>query len=133
MIIDMKKGQNILKSGAKHICFAINAEGRNTSGFAALIDKEHWPGLSNIGEHKLGTCITHEDNGVYYHALVCHSLEHGWQNMREVIKQCFDAIETDEEVATIAIGTGVNGLLYRANFYDIFAGMMDSKAKITLF
>ena len=49
MIVEVKQGQDILKSGAKHICFAVNTEGINDSGFAGLISRNHWPKLADIG------------------------------------------------------------------------------------
>ena len=71
MIVEVKQEQNILKSGAKHICFAVNTEGINDSGFAGLISRNYWPDLAYIGACKLGTSLTHEKDGVTYHALVC--------------------------------------------------------------
>lgn len=133
MIVEVKQGQDILKSGAKHICFAVNIEGINDSGFAGLISRNHWPKLAYIGECKLGTSITQEDNGVFYHALVCHSLHNGWHNSAEVVKRCFDSIPTEDEVATISIGTGLVGILSGANFSEIRRGMEASSKRIVLF
>ncbi|MCR5572511.1 MAG: hypothetical protein K6F57_01915 [Candidatus Saccharibacteria bacterium] len=133
MIVEVKNGQDILKSGAKHICFAVNIEGINDSGFAGLISRNHWPKLADIGECELGTSITQEDNGVFYHALVCHSLRGGWRNSAEVVKRCFDSIPTDDEVATISIGTGLIGVLSGANFSEIRRGMEASSKRIVLF
>ena len=133
MIIETKHGQDILKSGAKHICFAVNTEGINDSGFAGLISRNYWPELADIGECELGTSLTHEDDGVIYHALVCHSLHDGWHNSSEVVRQCFDSIPTEDEVATISIGTGLVVVLSGANFAEIRHGMETSKKKIILF
>ena len=133
MVVEEKRGQDILKSGEQHICFAVNTEGINDSGFAGLISRKFWPELANIGECKLGTCLTHENNGVTYHALVCHSLHDGWHNSAEIIKQCFDSIPTDDKVATISIGTGLIGVLSGAHFSEIYRGMEDSSKQIVLF
>ena len=133
MIVEIRQGQDILKSGAKHICFAVNTEGANDSGFAGLISRDYWPDLAYIGECELGTSLTHENDGVTYHALVCHSLHNGWNNSAEVIKQCFDSIQTDDEVATISIGTGFVGVLSGANFSEIRRGMEASSKRIVLF
>ena len=133
MIVATKQGQDILTSGAKHICFAVNTEGANDAGFAGRISRYHWPELAYIGKSELGTCLTHEDDGVFYHALVCHSLREGWNNTAEVIKQCFDSIPTDDEVATISIGTGPIGRLSGANFSEICRGMEASSKQIVLF
>lgn len=133
MIVDTKLGQDVLKSGAKHICFAVNTEGINDSGFAGFISQNHWPKLAYIGECELGTSITQEDNGVFYHALVCHSLRNGWHNSTEIVRRCFDSIPTDDEVATISIGTGLVGILSGANFTEIRRGMEASNKRIVLF
>ena len=133
MIIERRNG-NIFAGDHKHICFAVNTEGVNDAGFAGKISREFWPELAHIGECKLGTCLTKENNGVYYHALVCHSLQNGWGDSREIIKSCFDAIETDDdEVASIAIGSGIIGILSGANFNEIVSGMEASSKKIILY
>lgn len=135
MIIAYKQGQDILKNGEKHIAFAINTEGINYSGFAGIISSKYWPELANIcGGCKLGTVLTKSVDGVTFHALVCHSLEeNGWQHQTETIRKCFDAIETDEPIASISIGTGLLGVLGGANFRWIKKGMELSKKKIILY
>ena len=62
-----------------------------------------------------------------FFALCCHSLKNGWSNQKEVITKCFDAIPGDEPVASIAIGTGLVGVLSGADFALIKAGMKASK------
>ena len=133
MIIEVRQGQNILESDMKHICFGVNTEGTNDAGFAGFISKHYWKELADIGECELGTCLTHENNGIFYHALVCHSLKEGWNNSAAIIKQCFDAVPTDEEIATISIGTGLIGVLSGADFSEIRNGMEKSSKRIILF
>lgn len=134
MIIGEKKG-NILSSGEKHICFPVNAEGVNSCGTVGTIVYEYWPELGQIGKCELGTTITHERNGTFYHALVCYSIMGGWNNEKEIIESCFDQIHTDgeEELATLDIGAGISGQLCGANVKKIREGMMKSNKKIRIY
>lgn len=133
MIITRKSGQDILAGCEKRIAFAVNTEGYNDSGFAGLIAKKYWPELANAGACELGTILKKECNGVTFYALVCHSLKDGWKDQTKTIKKCFDKIDGDAPVASIAIGTGLIGVLSGANFEEIQAGMEASKAKIILY
>ncbi|MBQ6860857.1 MAG: hypothetical protein IJO08_04350 [Clostridia bacterium] len=133
MIIETKRGNNILAGNETRIAFAVNTEGINDSGFAGKIAYAYWPELANIGPCKLGTVLSKECDGVTFYALVCHSLKDGWKNQSEIIRQCFDKIECDAPVASISIGTGLIGILSGANFAEIQAGMEASKAKIILY
>ena len=49
------------------------------------------------------------------------------------VKQCFDSIPTEDEVATISIGTGLVGVLSGVNFSEIRRGMEASSKLIVLF
>lgn len=126
---------DIFNSKAKHIAFAINKEGYNDAGFAGIISDKYWPELAICGEHEIGTVLSKTVGDKTYHALVCHSLQNGWgEDQREVIKECFDNIPVnDEPIATIAIGTGLVGMLSGANFRQIVCGMHDSKQQIMLY
>ena len=132
MIIERRTG-NIFSGNHKHIVFAVNSEGINDAGFAGMISRKLWPELAHIGPCKIGTCLTKEHDGVFYHALVCHSLDDGWGDSREIIKSCFDAIETEDEVASIAIGSGLIGIISGSDFSKIVAGMEASSKKIILY
>lgn len=132
MIIWLKHG-DILKGNEKRIAFAVNIEGANDAGFAGMISSRFWPELACIGKTKLGTVLTKKVDNIEFFALCCHSLREGWNNQREVIKKCFDAIPGDEPVASISIGTGLIGALSGANFDMIEAGMEASKKKIILY
>lgn len=132
-MIIMRKTGDIFTGGHKHIVFAVNTEGINDAGFAGMISRKFWPELAHIGPCKLGTCLTKEHDGVFYHALVCHSLDDGWGDSEKIIKACFDAIQTDEEVASIAIGSGLIGILSGADFKKIMKGMDASSKQIILY
>ena len=133
MIISNKQGNDILEGGERHIAFAVNTEGANDAGFAGMISRKYWPELANIGVCELGTVLTKEVEGVHFYALVCHSLKNGWKDQKEVIRRCFDAIETDEPIASISIGTGLIGILSGADFSQIKEGMESSSKEIILY
>lgn len=126
---------NIFNSEAKHIAFAVNAEGFNDSGFAGQVSRKYWNELANCGEHEIGTVLSKTIGDKTFHALVCHSLHGDWgENQAEIIKECFDKIPADgEPIATIAIGTGLIGMLSGANFRQIVCGMHDSTQQIMLY
>ena len=134
MIIKNKQGNDILNGGETRIAFAVNVEGINDSGFAGLVSRKYWPELAYIGECKLGTVLTKTTkDGLTFYALVCHSLKDGWNNQTEIIRKCFDAIETNEDIASISIGTGFVGVLSGANFSQIKNGMELSNKNIILY
>lgn len=126
---------NIFNSEAKHIAFAVNAEGYNDSGFAGQVSRKYWNELANCGEHEIGTVLSKTIGDKTFHALVCHSLHGNWgENQAEIIKECFDKIPADgDPIATIAIGTGLIGMLSGANFRQIVCGMHDSTQQIMLY
>lgn len=124
---------DVFETESRHIAFAINKEGINDSGFAGLVADKYWPEIKYCGEHKIGTVLSKTVGDKTYHALVCHSLHSDWgDHQREIIKECFDKIPTDEPIATIAIGTGLVGMLSGANFRQIVCGMHDSSKEIIL-
>lgn len=126
---------NIFNSEAKHIAFAVNAEGYNDSGFAGQVSRKYWNELANCGEHEIGTVLSKTIGDKTFHALVCHSLHGDWgENQAEIIKECFDKIPADgDPIASIAIGTGLIGKLSGANFRQIVCGMHDSIQQIMLY
>ena len=133
MIIGYKSGKNILTNGATRIAFAVNTEGFNDAGFAGVVSSNFWPELANTGPQQLGTVLTKECGEKTFYALVCHSLENGWKNQADVIKECFDNINIQEPVASISIGTGLIVILSGADFNQIKMGMENSKTKIILY
>ena len=134
MIVHTESG-DIFESGRKHIAFAINTEGYNDSGFAGVVARKYWPELADCGEHELGTVLTKKVGDVTFYALVCHSLRNGWgDNQSEIIRQCFDNIQTDsdEPVTSISIGAGFIGIITGADFRQIVYGMHKSNQRIIL-
>lgn len=133
MIINEKKGDILDTFSKRHVAFAVNSEGINNSGFAGNISRMYWPGLLNIQEAELGTVYTKEYNNFVFHALVCHSLMNGWTDTEKVITNCFNAIPTNDTICSIAIGTGLVGLLSGANWQKIKEGMEKSKKEIIIY
>ena len=125
---------NIYNTEAKHIAFAINTEGLNDLGFAGKVS-ENWNDLKKCGKNRIGTVISKEINDKMFHALVCHSLNEGWDdNQAYNIKECFDNIPANgEQVATVAIGTGNIGKRDGADFAKIICGMHDSEQKVIFY
>ena len=133
MVIEARNGEDILDSGMKHICFAVNTEGKNDSGFAGYVSRHFWPELEHIGPCEMGTSMTLDHDGIFFHALVCHSIENGWRNPAMVVRKCFDDLDTNDPVASVVIGTSIDGLLSGASFTAIEEGMQDSAKNIILF
>ena len=126
--------EDVLKTKMHHIAFAINKEGYNDAGFAGKVSEYYWPELKNCGENELGTVLSKTVNDKTFHALVCHSLDYGWGfNQREIIRNCFNNIDTDEQIASIAIGTGFVGFMSGADIKQILCGMYDSDKQIILY
>ncbi len=127
--------KDIFDTEAKHIAFAVNKEGFNDSGFAGQVSSKYWKELACCGEHEIGTVLSKTIGDKTYHALVCHSLSEDWgDNQEETIRECFDKIPANgEPIATIAIGTGLVGMLSGANFRKIVCGMHDSHQQILLY
>lgn len=134
MIICDKRGNDILNAGETRIAFAVNTEGMNALGFSGMISHQYWPELANIGNCKLGTVMTKRcPNGITFYALVCYSWKFGWFNTSKIIQECFDAIEGDEPIASIAFGTKVDERLSGAQFQLVKKGMQLSKKEIILY
>lgn len=133
MIIETIENQDVFSTKLKHIAFAINSNGLNEDGFAGKVSKS-WPELNNL-TFQIGSSLSKKIGGKTFHALVCHSLdENGWgKDQAEIIKTCFDSIDTEEPVATIAIGTELMDRISGANFQQIVYGMEMSNKKITLY
>lgn len=133
MIIENKKKDDILKGGESRIAFAVNTEGWNVTGFAKKLSKKYWPELANMEKCELGTVLTKNVDDKTFYALVCYSLEKGWCDQTETIKKCFNSIDTDEPVASVAIGKEFLCLLSGANLKQIKEGMELSEKKIILY
>ena len=137
MITKTAKG-NIFNTDAKHIAFSINAEGVVVGGFDGAVIEKGWPELLKCGKNPIGTVFSKEIDGVVFHALVTHSLEAGWgtpEEQWENTRLCFDNIPVseNEEIASIAIGTGFMGAISGASPKHIVCGMCDSNKNITIY
>lgn len=126
---------NIFNTDVRHIVFAINKEGYNDVGFSGKVSSKIWPELSDFGCHEIGDVFSKEVDGRLFHALVCHSLKEGWpEDQAETIRECFDKIPADGEViASVAIGTGLIGVVSGSDFRQIVCGMHDSNQEIILY
>lgn len=126
--------KDIFEAEEKHIAFNINTEGYNDECFAADVAKRYWPEIEKSGKNKLGEVIPKKVGDKTYYAIVCYSLNDEWKNTREIIKECFDKIETNgEPIATIPIGTSYPDRLTHANFREILQGIQDSKQHIVIY
>ena len=126
--------KDIFEAEEKHIAFNINTEGYNDECFAADVAKRYWPEIEKSGKNKLGEVIPKKVGDKTYYAIVCYSLNDEWKNTREIIKECFDKIETNgEPIATIPIGTAYPDRLTHANFREILQGMQESKQDIVMY
>lgn len=131
MIINSVKTK-LFEIEAKHVVIPINIEGFRDSQttFKAV---EIWPELFHTGDHEMGDVISKITGGKTYHAIVCHSTFHGWgENQCDIIKSCFDKIETDEPIASELIGSGIFATMQGADTGQILLGMCESKKNIIL-
>ena len=71
--------------------------------------------------------------GISFYAFVCYSWKFGWVNTSKIIQECFDAIEGDEPIASIAFGTKFDERLFGAQFQLVKKGMQLSKKEIILY
>lgn len=135
MIIREEKG-NIFETNCKHIMFAVNTEGANTSGFAGQVSTSFWAELAYIGPKPLGTVLSfNKDGSRTFHAIVCHSLRKGWKEAPSVLRGCLDALNVpnDEPIASVQIGRGPIGRMSGADFFAIIQAMDDSNKSIVLY
>lgn len=133
MIDKIIEDKDVLSTKLHDIAFAVNANGFNEDGFAGKVSK-FWPELNNL-TFQIGSSLSKKIGGKTFHALVCHSLdENGWgKDQAEIIKKCFDSIDGEKPVATVAIGTELMDRSSGANFQQIVYGMEMSKKKIVLY
>lgn len=127
--------KDIFEAEEKHIAFSINTEGYNDECFAADVAKRYWPEIEKSGKNKLGEVIPKKVGDKTFYAIVCYSLQDGWDSKTsKIIKECFDKIETNgEPIATIPIGTAYPDRLTHANFREILQGMQESKQDIVMY
>lgn len=130
MIVGRRVG-DITTGPERHVAFAVNSEGYNDAGLAGNIAFNFWPELVSTGPVGMG-----KDTGKkFFHALVVHSLAEGWQEAPHHIEACFNELQvpTDEEVASIAMGAGMIGMLSGANPAENLAAMERSHKNIVIY
>jgi hypothetical protein len=130
-----KKRSNVFDSCAKHICFAVNAEGMNDAGFASIVGRKYWQEIVYPGEQTFGTILTKTIKDRTFHAIVCHSLDYnGWENTPTVIKEALDKIgKCEETIACVLMGNSPVGLMMGANVRAILEAMEQSTAKVEVY
>lgn len=133
MIIKTDKN-DISTTNAKHIAFAISAEGYGNSVIATRFINRYWPELTNCGELEIGTVLSKHIGNKTFHALVCYTLENGWEdNQAEFIKECFDKIPANGDIiATYLFGSDFIDIENGADSRNILRGMNESSQKVKL-
>jgi len=117
MIEDVAKG-NIFATTLRNIAFAINAGGKNDSGFAGQVLELFTPRFNKTGKRNLGEVITVETEGKIFHGLVCHRFGlNGWEKSPETITACLDKINLapGDAIAVVLMGSGFLGRLEGAD------------------
>lgn len=135
MIVNMIHG-SIFQTSHKHIAFATNTHGDNRSGFAGIVSSRYWPELATLGRKKLGKVVSKKGKKKTFHALVCHSIrKNGWKDTPKIVMKCLDSIDipTEETIAVVLIGGGMQGALGGADVFAILGGMARSKKKIVVY
>lgn len=134
MIVGTVRG-DIFESRYSHIVFAVNTQGHNDAGFAGQVARRFWTELTSTGPKHLGDHLTHKgDDGRFYYALVCHSLEsNGWDDTPETITKSLDEIELPELSAMVLAGSGPVGQMQGADVFAILGGIARSKHKIVVY
>lgn len=134
MIVGKKVG-DIITGPERHVAFAINSEGLNGAGLAGNIAYQYWPELASTGAIPMGESLSKNTGKKIFHALVVHSLAAGWEDAPHHIEACFNELQipTDEEVASVAMGAGMVGLLSGANPAANLAAMERSDKSIIIY
>jgi hypothetical protein len=119
MIVDMIRG-DIFADNPSDVAFAVNTEGYNDAGFAGFVTSKYWPELANSGESTLGHVWTLNVPNRRLHAIVCHSLNNGWDNAPEIIEETLNnlSVYNDRQpVSIVAMGGGMIGQMQGANLW----------------
>lgn len=134
MIVGRKVG-DVITGPERHVAFAVNSEGHNDAGLAGNIAFNFWPELASTGPIRMGEILSKDTGKKVFHALVVHSLTEGWEEAPRHIEACFNElrIPTDEEVASVAMGAGMIGMLSGANPAENLAAMERSNKSIIIY
>ena len=134
MIVGKKVG-DVVTGSERHVAFAVNSEGHNDAGLAGNISYNFWPELASTGPIRMGEILSKDTGKKVFHALVVHSLTEGWEDAPQYIEACFNELQipTDEEVASVAMGAGMIGMLSGANPAENLAAMERSNKSIVVY
>jgi hypothetical protein len=134
MIVGHKTG-DVIHGPERHVAFAVNSEGYNDAGLAGNVAFNYWPELAETGPIRMGEMLSKDTGSKVFHAMVVHSLEEGWEETPKHIEACFNALQvaTDEEVASIAMGAGMIGMMSGANPDENLAAMDRSNKSIVIY
>lgn len=133
MIVKRVRG-DVFKTHLKHIAFAVNTEGYNDSGFAGAVSSYYWPALANTGGNTLGEVLHHTSKGKAFHALVCHKLKaNGWSQTPQLVEQCLNSIQGNEEIAVVLMGSGFVGQMGGADVNAILGGIERSSKRVHVY
>lgn len=134
MIVDRKVG-DVIAGSERHVAFAVNSEGHNDAGLAGNIAYKFWPELASTGAIRMGEILSKDTGNKTFHALVVHSLREGWDDAPRHIEACFNELQipTDEEVASVAMGAGMIGMMSGANPAENLAAMERSDKSIVIY
>jgi hypothetical protein len=105
--------ENVFGTHCKHIAYAVDMEGQNSGGFAAVV-AAIIPGTAYIGKHPLGTTLSVKVGKKTYHALVCRSVKSGWDKTPQAIVECLDKIDIPDEepIAVVLPGGSMSAQIY---------------------
>lgn len=134
MIVGQKVG-DVVAGPERHVAFAINSEGHNDAGLAGNIAYNFWPELASTGPIRMGEILSKDTGKKFFHAMVVHSLTEGWGEAPGHIEACFNELQvaTDEEIASVAMGAGMIGMLSGANPAENLAAMERSNKSIVIY
>ena len=134
MIVGRKIG-NVTQGQERHVAFAVNTEGYNDAGLAGNIAFNYWHELASTGRIRMGEILSKDTGKKIFHALVVFSLEEGWAEAPAHIEACFNELKvaTDDEIASVAMGAGMIGMLSGANPAENLAAMERSNKSIVIY
>lgn len=134
MIVGRKVG-DVVTGSERHVAFAVNTEGHNDAGLAGNIAYQYWPELASTGAIRMGEILSKDTGKKMFHALIVHSLKDGWSEAPQYIEACFNELQvaTDEEIASVAMGAGMIGMLSGANPEENLAAMERSNKSIVIY
>lgn len=134
MIVGRKVG-DVITCSERHVAFAVNSEGFNDAGLAGNIAYNFWPELASTGPIRMGEILSKDTGKKVFHAFVVHSLREGWKDAPRHIEACFNELQipTEEEIASVAMGAGMIGMMSGANPAENLAAMERSDKRIVIY